>query len=88
VALDTVERRLAAILTADVVGCSRLKASDAEGALSRLRPGFLDPTIAKRRGRIIKLVGDDARVEFASVVGVVRRDRSADGSRWINLFAI
>jgi adenylate cyclase len=70
-----VERRLAAILAADVVGYSRLMAADEEGTLARLRAlraDFIDPAIAKHHGRIVKLMGDGALVEFASVVDAVR----------------
>ncbi len=65
------ERRLAAILSADVVGYSRLMGVDESGTLARLmahRNEFIDPTIAAHRGRIVKLMGDGALVEFASVV--------------------
>jgi adenylate cyclase len=74
-AVASVERRLAAILAADVVGYSRLMAADEEGTLARLqelRRELIDPTIAARRGRIVKLMGDGALVEFASVVDAVR----------------
>jgi adenylate cyclase len=69
-----VERRLAAILAADVVGYSRLIGADETGTLARLktlRREFIDPTIAEHRGRIVKLMGDGALVEFASVVDAV-----------------
>jgi adenylate cyclase len=69
------ERRLAAILAADVVGYSRLMAADEEGTLTRLRglrAELIDPTIASHHGRIVKLMGDGALVEFASVVDAVR----------------
>ena len=69
------ERRLAAILAADVVGYSRLMAADEEGTLAGLRglrAELMDPTIAKHHGRIVKLMGDGALVEFASVVDAVR----------------
>jgi adenylate cyclase len=69
-----VERKLAAILAADVVGYSRLIGADETGTLSRLktlRQEFIDPTIAEHRGRIVKLMGDGALVEFASVVDAV-----------------
>jgi len=75
VAVEPVERRLAAILAADVVGYSRLMAADEEGTLARLRAHreeFIDPTIAKHHGRIVKLMGDGALIEFASVVDAVR----------------
>ncbi len=65
------ERRLAAILAADVVGYSRLMGVDESGTLTQLmahRNEFIDPTIAAHRGRIVKLMGDGALVEFASVV--------------------
>ncbi len=65
------ERHLAAILAADVVGYSRLMGADEAGTLLRLmahRNEFIDPTIAAHRGRIVKLMGDGALVEFASVV--------------------
>ena len=70
-----VQRRLAAILAADVVGYSRLMAADEEGTLARLqtlRSKFVDPIIARHNGRIVKLMGDGSLVEFASVVDAVR----------------
>ncbi|MFT6063408.1 MAG: class 3 adenylate cyclase/TolB-like protein [Paracoccaceae bacterium] len=68
------ERRLAAILAADVVGYSRLMGADEAGVLSALRAlraELFDPTVAKHRGRIVKLMGDGVLVEFASVVDAV-----------------
>jgi class 3 adenylate cyclase/TolB-like protein/Tfp pilus assembly protein PilF len=68
-------RRLAAILAADVVGYSRLMAADEAGtlaALKALRRHFIEPKIAEHHGRIVKLMGDGALVEFASVVDAVR----------------
>ncbi len=68
------ERRLAAILAADVIGYSRLMEEDEDGTLSVLqahRAESIDPTIAAHRGRIVKLMGDGALVEFASVVDAV-----------------
>ncbi len=65
------ERRLAAILAADVVGYSRLMERDEAGTLARLkalRSEVIDPTIAEHNGRIVKLMGDGTLVEFASVV--------------------
>src|SRR5436190_24240847 len=65
------ERKLSAILAADVVGYSRLMGEDEVGTLARLqsyRLEVVDPAIAEFRGRIIKLIGDGALVEFASVV--------------------
>ena len=66
-----VTRRLAAILAADVAGCSRLMGGDEEGTLERLkahRRELIDPKIAAYRGRIVKTTGDGMLVEFASVV--------------------
>ena len=68
------ERRLAAILAADVVGYSRLMGEDEVGTLERLkahRRELIDPEIAQHHGRIVKLMGDGALVEFASVVDAV-----------------
>ena len=70
-----VERRLAAILAADVVGYSRLMGRDEEGTLARLkdcRRALVDPKIAEHRGRIVKTTGDGVLVEFASAVDAVR----------------
>ena len=65
------ERRLAAILAADVVGYTSLMGADEAGTLRRyteLRQGVLEPLIARHRGRVVKLIGDGLLVEFASVV--------------------
>jgi TolB-like protein/class 3 adenylate cyclase/Flp pilus assembly protein TadD len=70
-----VERRLAAILAADVAGYSRLMGADEEGTLARLkalRRDLIDPKIEEHTGRIIKTTGDGMLVEFASVVNAVR----------------
>jgi adenylate cyclase len=70
-----VERRLAAILAADVAGYSRLMGADEEGTLAALRAhrrDILDPKIAAHRGRIVKATGDGLLVEFASVVDATR----------------
>ena len=70
-----VERRLAAILAADVAGYSRLMGVDEEGTLAALkayRRELIDPKIAEHRGRIVKTTGDGALVEFASAVEAVR----------------
>jgi adenylate cyclase len=70
-----VERRLAAIMAADVVGYSRLMGTDEEGtlaALKAIRRELGDPKIAEHRGRIVKTTGDGLLVEFASVVDAVR----------------
>src|SRR5689334_10879001 len=69
------ERRLAAILAADVVGYSALMERDEDRTLARLkahRRDFIEPLIAEYQGRIVKLMGDGALVEFASVVDAVR----------------
>jgi adenylate cyclase len=69
-----VQRRLAAILAADVVGYSRLMSRDEAGTLARLktiRQEIVDPAIADRSGRLVKLMGDGALVEFASAVDAV-----------------
>ncbi|MEE8274132.1 MAG: tetratricopeptide repeat protein [Alphaproteobacteria bacterium] len=68
------KRKLAAILAADVVGYSRLMGEDETGTLARLkahREELIDPEIARHHGRIVKLMGDGALVEFASVVDAV-----------------
>jgi TolB-like protein/class 3 adenylate cyclase/Tfp pilus assembly protein PilF len=70
-----VERRLAAILAADVAGSCRLIGIDEEGTLAQLkalRKTLFDPRVADHRGRIVKNTGDGALVEFASVVDAVR----------------
>jgi TolB-like protein/class 3 adenylate cyclase/Tfp pilus assembly protein PilF len=72
---ERVDRRLAAILAADVAGYSRLMGADEEGTLDRLkahRRELVDPKVKEHRGRIVKLTGDGALVEFASVVDAVR----------------
>jgi adenylate cyclase len=68
-------RRLAAILSADIAGYSRLIGADEEGTLERLkahREELIDDKIAEHRGRIVKTTGDGVLVEFASVVDAVR----------------
>jgi adenylate cyclase len=70
-----VERRLAAILAADVAGYSRLMGNDEEGTLTALkacRRELIDPKISEHRGRIVKTTGDGALAEFASAVDAVR----------------
>jgi TolB-like protein/cytochrome c-type biogenesis protein CcmH/NrfG len=70
-----VERRLMAIVAADVAGYSRLMSADEEGTLARLkayRHSLVDPTIAEHRGRIIKTTGDGLLAEFPSAVEAVR----------------
>ncbi len=89
------ERRLAAILAADVVGYTRLMGDDEAGTLRRLtelREQFLEPLIAEHRGRVVKLMGDGLLVEFSSVVdavacavawqkGVVEREAEGDDDK-------
>jgi TolB-like protein/Tfp pilus assembly protein PilF len=89
------ERRLAAILAADVVGYTRLMGADETGTLRRLtelRQQVLEPLIAEHHGRVVKLIGDGLLVEFASVVdaltcavawqdGVAAREAETDEDR-------
>lgn len=72
---DRVERRLAAVLAADVAGYSRLMGADEEGTLARLkaaRKACVDPAVGSHRGRIVKTTGDGMLVEFASAVDATR----------------
>src|SRR5882757_5496297 len=72
---ERVERRLTAILAADVAGYSRLMGADEEGtlaALKMLRREVTDPKIKEHRGRIVNTTGDGLLSEFASVVDAVR----------------
>ncbi len=69
-----VQRRLAAILAADVAGYSRLMGEDEDGTRDRFNAHLaelIEPAIASRRGRIVKITGDALLVEFASVVDAV-----------------
>ena len=69
-----VERKLAAILAADVAGYSRLMGQDEAGTLARLkehRRELIDPKIADHKGRIVKTTGDGILIEFPSVVEAV-----------------
>ena len=69
------ERRLAAILAADVVGYSRLMEQDEAGTLAALadrRKAVLEPLLAKHRGRVVQLMGDGTLVEFSSAVDAVQ----------------
>ena len=69
------QRRLVAILAADVVGFSRLTGVDEDRTLARLRAlrsDLIDPTIEVHNGRVVKRTGDGAIVEFRSVVDAVR----------------
>ena len=70
-----IDRRLAAILAADIAGYSKLMSFDEEGTLRRLkahRKELIDPKIDEHRGRIVKTTGDGMLVEFGSVVDAVR----------------
>jgi TolB-like protein/class 3 adenylate cyclase len=72
---ERVERRLAAVLAADVAGYSRLMGGDEEGTLAELkaiRKNLVDPAISEHRGRIVKTTGDGLLVEFASAVDAAR----------------
>jgi adenylate cyclase len=72
---EQLQRRLAAVLAADVAGFSRLMGADEEGTLARLmaiRKAVIDPTIAAHRNRMVKYTGARILVEFASAVDAVR----------------
>ena len=74
-ATERVDRRLAAVLAADVAGYSRLMGANEEDTLARLkavRKILVDPAITSHRGRIVKTTGDGMLVEFASAVDAVR----------------
>ena len=91
------ERRLAAVLAADMVGYSRLMEVDETGTLARLkthRIELIDPAIAKNRGHVIKTAGDGMLVEFHSIADAVmcaaevqrrmaRRNTDVSPARWI-----
>src|SRR5690348_1018203 len=71
---ERAQRRLAAILAADVVGYSRLMQADEAGTLAALkvrRSGVLQPIVSKHRGRVVKLMGDGVLIDFASAVDAV-----------------
>ncbi len=71
---DPVQRRLAAILAADVADYSRLMGEDEAGTRARFNAHFdelIEPAIANRQGRIVKTMGDGLLVEFSSIVGAV-----------------
>jgi adenylate cyclase len=75
VAFEGVERKLAAILVADVAGYSRLAGADEERTLARLRAlrgDLIDPATAAHHGRTVKRTGDGILVEFRGVVDAVR----------------
>jgi adenylate cyclase len=72
---DRIERRLAAILAADVAGYSRLTGVDEEGTHVQLQAhlrALVDPKVAEHRGRVVKNTGDGMLAEFSSVVDAVR----------------
>jgi adenylate cyclase len=72
---EKVQRKLAAILAADVAGYSRLTGADEEGTLARLkthRRELIDPKIAEHRGRVVKTTGDGILIEFPSAVAALR----------------
>ncbi len=78
-----VQRRLAAILAADVVGYSRLMEADEEGTRLRLRglhADLIDPKIAADGGRIVKTMGDGLLAEFPSAVDAVRNALDIQGA--------
>src|SRR6202051_1858418 len=91
------ERRLAAVVAADMVGYSRLMEADETGILARLktrRIELIDPAIVKNRGRIIETTGDGMLVEFHSVVDALacaaeirrrmaRRNTDVSPARWM-----
>jgi TolB-like protein len=99
VAQYNVQRRLAAILAADVVGYSRMMQADEAGTMAALkarRTEILQPLVSKHRGRIIKVTGDGVLVEFASAVEAVScavalqeamavANEAAEESQWIVL---
>ncbi len=71
---ERTERRLAAIMSADVAGYSRLMGKDETGTLSALkalRKDVFAPQVAAHKGRVVKLMGDGALVEFSSIVNAV-----------------
>src|SRR5262245_43247322 len=72
---ERAQRRLAAILAADVVGYSRLMEQDEAGTLAALavrRKAILEPLFARYRGRVVRLMGDGTLAEFASAVDAVQ----------------
>ena len=78
-----VERRLAAILAADVAGYSRLIEVDEEGTLAgfnAIRADLVDRKISEHRGRIVKTTGDGLLVEFSSVIDALRCATEVQGA--------
>ena len=82
---ERVERKLAAILAADVAGYSRLMGVDEAGTLAQLkihRRELIDPKIAEHRGRVVKTTGDGILIEFPSQASTGRdRAFSAEADR-------
>ena len=81
------QRRLAAIVSADVAGYSRLMGRDESGTVARLRRARverLEPVLARHGGRIVKLTGDGALIEFASAVETLPCDHSSGRCRGLN----
>ena len=75
VSAKALQRRLAAIVSADVVGYSRMMSADEEGTLARLRKlreTIFDPLVERHEGRVVKLMGDGTLLEFPSVVEAVQ----------------
>jgi adenylate cyclase len=73
-ATQRIERRLAAILAADIAGYSRLMGADEEGTLARLkahRRELIDPSVSEHRGRIVNTTGDGILIEFPSVIEAI-----------------
>ena len=74
-ASERIERRLTAILAADIAGYSRLVEADEEGTLSQWKALWgtvIEPKIKEHRGRIVRVIGDGILAEFASVIDAVR----------------
>jgi class 3 adenylate cyclase len=80
-----VERKLAAILATDVVSYSRLVGADEAGTIARLRAlrqECIEPMVAEDRGRLVKLMGDGALVEFASAVDAIEGAVAIQNDVW------
>src|SRR5215470_10546351 len=80
---ERAQRRLAAILVADVVGYSRLMEQDEAGTLAALadrRKAILEPLFAKYRGRVVRLMGDGTLAEFACAVDIQKAMREANST--------
>src|SRR3954451_17397684 len=86
-----VERRLAAILAADVAGFSALMERDEEGTYSRignLRREIIEPRLSEHQGRLIKTTGDGFLVEFASPISALRCALAIQSSQLVNPSAL